>query len=139
VTINGLTSNSSYAFYVTQNCSGGATATAGPKPFATGPGCGDTFYDSGGPSLNYSNSENKVTVLCPDSPGSTVIVNFSSFSTETGWDPLYVFNGPSTSYPKVASTNTAGPFGNNVYGSGGYWGSTIPGPFIGTDASGCLT
>src|SRR5262249_35256601 len=52
--ISGLTSNSAYQFYVTQNCGVDGTSTAGPGNFNTGPGCGDAFYDTGGASFNYS-------------------------------------------------------------------------------------
>jgi len=59
------------------------------------------------------------------------------FYTEVNFDALYVFDGNSISAPQIASTNGAA----NVPGglAGGYWGTTIPGPFTSTSPDGCLT
>jgi hypothetical protein len=99
--------------------------------------CGGTFTDPAGPNANYANSSDYTVTICPVNPGDRVTVTFTAFNTETNYDALYVFNGNSTAAPLFASTNAAG----NVPGglAGGYWGTTIPGPFTSTSADGCLT
>ena len=67
--------------------------------------------------------------LAPNCSSAACVV--SSFITEASYDKLFVFNGPSTAAPKLASTNGAG-FGNTTYGTGGWWGNlntNLPGPF----------
>ncbi|MBI5218848.1 MAG: gliding motility-associated C-terminal domain-containing protein [Bacteroidia bacterium] len=63
--------------------------------------CSGHFYDSGGPSANYSNSENYVMTFCSDNPGEHIRFDFSSFYTEdnigtTFYDYLEVYDGNST-------------------------------------------
>jgi hypothetical protein len=140
-TVTGLVGQTPYRIFVRQDCSNnsnGFSNNGGPLNFTTPPGCGSAFYDSGGPTGNYGTNQNTVTTICPDVPGDQVTVAYSAFNVFSGWDAVYVFNGPSTASPKIASANPA-PFSNNIYGTGGYWGSTIPGPFTSTDVSGCLT
>lgn len=57
--------------------------------------CGGMFYDSGGSSGNYGNSENRTTTFC-SANGSHIRVDFTNFYTESGYDYLYVYDGPST-------------------------------------------
>ena len=99
--------------------------------------CGGTFTDPAGPIANYDNSSDYIVTISPANPGDKVTVTFTSFNTEVGFDALYVFNGNSITAPQIASTNSEA----NVPGglSGGYWGSTIPGPFTSTSADGTLT
>ena len=87
------------------------------------PICGTTVYDPGGAGGNYANSANWTTTYCPTTAGQAVNLNFSAFSTETGFDLLTVYNGPTTGSPSL----------------GTYSGSGIPGPFTSTHPSGCLT
>src|SRR6478672_1773232 len=103
----------------------------------TAPVCGGTFTDPAGPNANYANNSDYTVTICPTIPGEVVTVTFTAFDTETNWDALYVFNGNSTASPQIASANPAA----NVPGglAGGYWGTTIPGPFTSSDPSGCLT
>jgi hypothetical protein len=49
---------------------------------------------------------------------------------------LYVFNGPSITSPQISSANGITSAG---FPAGGYYGTSIPGPFTSTDDSGCLT
>ena len=56
------------------------------------PACGDTFYDSGGVSGNYSDNENVTTIIAPDTAGYTVTTTFTSFNL-AGGDTLEVFDG----------------------------------------------
>src|ERR1043165_4544379 len=101
--------------------------------------CSGNFYDSGGQFGNYNVSENFTITFNPSVPGNSINVLFSSFSTEFGWDALYIYNGPSTASPLISSGNggTSGGFP-----AGGWWGTTIPGGTSGitsTDPSGALT
>jgi hypothetical protein len=50
-------------------------------------------------------------------------MNFSEFNTESGFDFVRVYNGPTTASPLL----------------GTFSGTTIPGPFTSTHPSGCLT
>ncbi len=95
------------------------------------PSCGDLFTDSGGEDGSYQNNEQITTIICPDSPGETVTVTFTAFDVEVSsagacQDKLIVYNGDSNTTPYI----------------GEYCGednSSIPGPFVSTHASGCLT
>ena len=104
---------------------------------AAPPVCGGQFTDNGGSSANYANNSDNTTTICPNSAGDVVTVTFTSFDTEATWDALYVFNGNSIAAPQIVSSNPAG----NVPGglAGGYYGTTIPGPFTSTSPDGCLT
>ncbi|MBL7964710.1 MAG: T9SS type A sorting domain-containing protein [Flavobacteriales bacterium] len=144
VAISGLTSNTLYAVRVRKDCGGGVfSANSSEATVRTALTCGDTYTDTGGPFGQYGNSENTVTTICPNAPDQLVLVTFTSYQTESGWDPLYAFNGPSTASPMIASTNGI-PSGNNIYGPGGWWGATAPnniGPnqVLALNPSGCLT
>ncbi len=61
--------------------------------------CGSThnFYDSGGSGSNYAFPEDKTLTFTAGTAGNTIQVVFSSFATESGWDYLYVYDGPNTS------------------------------------------
>ncbi len=139
-TATGLENAHSYDFYVVADCaSDGLSAYAGPVTFETlitPPACGGNFYDTGGPSGNYGNSENVTTVISPDNPGDFVTVTFTMFDVESNWDALYVYDGPNATYPMISSGN---PATNSGFPAGGYYGATIPGPFSATDPSGALT
>ncbi|RKE91992.1 CUB domain-containing protein [Ichthyenterobacterium magnum] len=82
--------------------------------------CGDTFFDSGGISGDYSDNENQTTTIYPTIIGERVEVDFTTFNLATG-DILTVYDGPS-----IASNNLG-----NV--------TTAPSTFISTDISGALT
>src|SRR5690606_30132155 len=127
--------------YVRADCDGDLSPWTPALNFFTPPGCGDMFYDTGGPGGNYGNNQDQVTTICPNSPADQVHATFSAFNTEANWDMLFVYNGNSTAAPKIASTNGAGSW-TTGYGTGGWWGdlsSTLPGPFVGTSPNGCLT
>ncbi|GAB4161223.1 MAG: hypothetical protein Tsb0033_18340 [Winogradskyella sp.] len=85
--------------------------------------CGDTFYDTGGVSGNYSNNELETTTIFPITPGDAVTATFTSFNTESNYDELYVYDGPNAASPLL----------------GVFSGSTIPGPFTSSDPTGALT
>ncbi|MBE2206966.1 MAG: hypothetical protein IAE84_05240, partial [Saprospiraceae bacterium] len=109
------------------------TCTYPPPPLT----CGSVFYDSGGASGSYSNGENTTTTICPTTPGDIVTVTFTAFNTESSYDKLYVYNGPNASSPQISSGNGSGS--GICTTSGGFWGTSIPGPFTSTHPGGCLT
>lgn len=69
--------------------------------------CGANFYDSGGPTGNYSSSENLTYTIYP-TPGNYVQVVFNTFNLETCCDNLKIYDGPNTSYPLIGQF-TANP------------------------------
>ena len=99
-------------------------------------GCGDNFFDSGGSNGNYSNQEDLFTVICPDNLDEAIKITFNSIEIESNWDALYVHNGSSINSSLYASNNGQTQAG---FPAGGYYGTSIPGPFTSTDSTGCLT
>ena len=99
--------------------------------------CGGTFTDPAGATVNYTNNSDYTVTICPSNPGEYVTVTFTSFQTEINYDALYVFNGNSIASSQIPSANGAA----NVPGglAGGFWGTTLPGPFTSTSPDGCLT
>ncbi len=85
--------------------------------------CAGNFYDSGGPSGNYTNFEDLVKVFYPGTPGAKVRVQFNSFALESSYDFLSIYDGINTSAALI----------------GTYTGSVSPGTITATNASGALT
>ena len=83
--------------------------------------CNDVFFDPGGLS-NYSNNQDVVYTICPDTADTYINVNFTSFEVVSG-DMLYVYDG----------TNTSGTL------LGQYDSSNVPRSINSNSASGCLT
>jgi len=83
----------------------------------------DTFYDSGGENGNYSSGENTMTVICPqpDSAGQCVLLNFTQFEIENGFDDLFIYDGADENAPLI----------------GTYTGADSPGVVAASDS--CLT
>lgn len=141
VTVTGLASYTCYTVYVRAICTANDSSvwSTGTNfcTLLTPPVCGGQFVDNGGPNANYANSSDNTYTICPTNFGEFVTVTFTSFNVEATWDALYVYNGNSTTSTQIASTNPAA----NVPGglAGGYWGTTIPGPFTSTSQDGCLT
>lgn len=88
--------------------------------------CNGLFYDSGGPSGNYSNNESGVFTICPDTAGQYVSVSLTSLATEAAFDVLSVYNGTSITSPILAPS----PLSDNL---------TCLSPMTSSDTSGCLT
>lgn len=125
-TINGLNATTDYQFYVRAICGAGDSSIwEGPYTATTLPDycAGAHFYDNGGVSGAYAANSNDTTVICPDNAGNVVEAMFNSFNTEAGLDLLYVYDGDNTSAALL----------------GTFSGTTAPGPFVGSSASGCLT
>ncbi|MBK5214111.1 MAG: choice-of-anchor J domain-containing protein, partial [Flavobacteriaceae bacterium] len=136
-TATGLSGGFNYDFYVVADCTAdGLSQLAGPINFATPPACGGKFYDTGGPGGDYQNNENVTTTIPPANSGDKVTVTFTAFNVEATWDALYVYDGPNASSPIISSGN---PPTNSGFPAGGYYGTTNPGPFTSTHASGALT
>ncbi len=126
-TIGSLISNTDYDFYIRALCdtNGDNSRWNGPIKVKTRIDfCVDgKFYDSGGEFGNYSNSENTITTIAPNSSEERVRVVFNSFNLETCCDNIFIYNGPDTNAPllgnfSIMSSNTS---------------------FSSTDASGALT
>lgn len=69
-----------------------------------------TLNDSGGPNSNYANNETKLFNIVP-TDATSVCLKFNTFSTESGWDVVRVYNN-------INGTGTL---------LGSFSGSTIPG------------
>jgi hypothetical protein len=110
-------------FVFTSNSSGISDGWESDVSCTVPPTCSSFFFDSGGSTGNYSNSESTTTTFYPDTVGDAITVTFTSFNTESNYDELYVYNGPNTSSPLL----------------GVFSGNTIPGPFTSSDATGALT
>ena len=72
--------------------------------------CTGYFYDSGGASATYNNSENLTMTIYPAVTGNVIRLEFSAFNTESGYDYLSIYNGTSTSAPLMGTWDgTSGP------------------------------
>ena len=135
--ISGLNSNTYYYFHVRGLC--GETEISSWRtigPIITRASCGDQSSDTGGPSDNYSDNENTIRYICPDGPYQQVVLTFTDFQVESQWDALYIYNGNSINAPLFSSGN---PPTQGGFPAGGYYGTSLPGPFTSTHPSGCLT
>ncbi len=83
--------------------------------------CSGKLYDNGGV-RNYSANSNGMTTISP-SGASAVILNFSSFNFEIGYDSLKIYDGPNKTSPLIGS----------------YSGSTLPGNGQITSTSSSIT
>ena len=103
--------------------------------------CGTSFafYDSGGPDDSYSANESGTTVICPDVPGSAIIMEFTYVDIETSsfsgcFDQLTISDGNGTLVSGCGEGSTsgdmAGPGADNI---------NVGDTFTSTAADGCLT
>jgi PKD repeat protein len=88
--------------------------------------CTGVFTDSGAGG-NYGDNENFTVTICPDTPGTVLTLDFTSFSTQANADVLTIYDGDSNTAP-VLGTYSGGP-------------TNSPGLVLAsaTNASGCLT
>lgn len=107
-TINGLTTGTTYDFYVRANC-GGGDESAWVGPTTTTPGsyitpatgnytinmCGGVIYDDGGINGDYSANCDVVLVVNPDSAGLFVHLT-GTFDMEEGYDYMVIYDGTGT-------------------------------------------
>ncbi|MBS4012557.1 MAG: Ig-like domain-containing protein, partial [Bacteroidetes bacterium] len=89
--------------------------------------CNALFYDSGGPSSSYNNSQNFVYTFLPNQNNYFVKAQFLSFDVEANstcaWDYLEIYNGQNTSSPLI----------------GKFCGTNSPGIVLADNAQGALT
>lgn len=100
--------------------------------------CGTVFTDLGGAAGNYANSSSMMWVFKPSNPDAKVIVEFTSFSTEDGYDALLVYNGNATTGTLLSSGLGVGS-GSGTCLAGSYRGAGSPGTITSTAADGSLT
>jgi N-acetyl-anhydromuramyl-L-alanine amidase AmpD len=76
-----------------------------------------TFTDNGGASGNYTDDQRTLTLIQP-AGATSITLNFTSFSTEAGWDYMFIYDGATTSAPLIGTYDGAtGP--GTVTSSGG--------------------
>ena len=80
--------------------------------------CTDSIYDMGGPGRNYYDNESYTYKIAPTG-ANKVRLTFSQMDLETGFDSLYLFDGPTTASPLL----------------GAYSGTVIPGIINSTGSS----
>lgn len=85
--------------------------------------CNALFYDNGGPNGSYSNNRDYTLTFMPAIEGNMIRVNFTEFSTESGYDYLYIYDGTSTNAALI----------------GRYDGTDNPGEVTATNEAGALT
>lgn len=121
-----LNENTYYNVYVRKLC-GDVTMAALTTMFATDADfcSGILFTDTGGAAGAYSNDEDFTRTIVPMSNDEKIKVVFNSFSTEDGFDFLYIHNGMDTS----AAELTGGLSGNLSAGTS----------YESTDVSGALS
>jgi subtilase family serine protease len=89
---------------------------------ATVTSCSTTVYDNGG-FYSYDNYANGTLTIMPGTAGSMVQLLFNTFSTESGYDVLRVFDGTTANAPLL----------------GTYSGNQLPLPVTATNTTGALT
>jgi hypothetical protein len=82
-----------------------------------------TITDAGGPTDTYNNSLDQTVTLTPSDNTKKLQLNFTSFNLEASYDYLYVYDGPNTSSPLLATLN----------------GTSLPSTITAENASGQLT
>ncbi|MFM9051190.1 MAG: CUB domain-containing protein, partial [Bacteroidota bacterium] len=92
-------------------------------PNASYTACSGFYYDSGGPTSNYGNSENSTTTICPSSPGQYVQLSFSALNLESCCDLLTIYSGSSSAGSLIGS----------------FTGAQSPCAITSTATNGCLT
>ena len=61
-------------------------------------GCGYTIYDNGGPSGDYSTNNNSTLTIYPSSVDSVIRI-WGTCTAESGYDHLYIYDGPDANSP----------------------------------------
>ena len=83
-------------------------------------GCTGTLYDSGGGSNYQDNTDYTVSIQPPGA--SDITLTFNSFDFESGYDYLYIYDGPSSASAQVSGSpfdGTTLPNGGTITSSGG--------------------
>ncbi len=123
---NNLQPGSIYFVTVGADCTGPEAYAARQMIFTDADWCtGVLFTDTGGPSGNYSDSENWTKTFYPTNPNDKLKITFSEFDTEPSSDYMIAYNGPNIASPRFTTTTISG--------------DAIPGPFTSTHATGAIT
>jgi N-acetyl-anhydromuramyl-L-alanine amidase AmpD len=101
--VSGLSSNAIYEWQVAAYCGyndtsaflGSSFNTISPASKTTTE-CSGSFYDSGGDDGSYTNYEDYTYTIAP-SGAISLSITFTSFSVESNYDYLYVYDGANTS------------------------------------------
>ncbi|MBP6539537.1 MAG: fibronectin type III domain-containing protein [Saprospiraceae bacterium] len=125
-----------YIVYVRSVCGSNYSNWISLGQIYTNPACSATVYDTGGSSGAYKNGEDLYWQICGPSDCYKMKIDFTAFDLETNWDALYIHNGDDISAPIFSSDSLATFAG---FPAGGYTGNVLPGSFISTHSSGCLT
>lgn len=80
--------------------------------------CSGTFTDEAGPNADYAASQD-FTKTITSSNGGQLTFNFSSFSTESSYDKLYVYDGPTTGSSQISGSPFSGTTGPGTFTSTG--------------------
>jgi hypothetical protein len=95
-----LSSGTDYEYYVRAACGpGDVSIWSGPFAFTTLAACGDTVYDTGGATGNYSDGETYTITYLPDTMANTVTLDFTLVDLEDCCDTLTIYDGLDTSAP----------------------------------------
>lgn len=102
--------------------------------------CGTTytFSDFGGNNSDYSASLDQTITFTPSVGTNKVQLVFSTFSTESGYDGMVIYDGPDTSSPIISSGLPAGSSAINCP-AGSFYGATNPGTITSTHSTGTIT
>ncbi|WP_169627260.1 M12 family metallo-peptidase [Flavobacterium antarcticum] len=124
---SGLLPNTYYKVRIRPICT---TTTPKIREFifvTSGNYCGGlNFYDTGGAVGNYANRESFTRTITPNVPDQKLVVTFTQFSLEAGYDYLYIYNGADDSFPELN-------------GGVGFTGTSSPGTVTSTATDGSLT
>ena len=102
--------------------------------------CGTSyiFSDAGTVNDTYNISSDYTITFTPSIGTNKVQLAFSAFNTESGYDGMVIYNGPTTTSPIISSGFVAGGNPTNCP-AGSYYGLISPGTITSSDASGAIT
>ncbi len=76
--------------------------------------CDGWICDFGGPNQNYGNNWDGYMVIYPATAGEMVAITSGSYSTESGWDYVYVYSGVGTGGTLLATLTGAGSITTSI-------------------------